>query len=72
MMKSVKLYGKEIDKSPDGTAENVFLTVSMKLSNGHFESSISIPLQSTDEERKRFTDSWLTMMEAGLKCGSVK
>jgi hypothetical protein len=44
------------------------LTVTIKLASGKFESSISIPLFSDDEAKKRFVDTWLALMEAGLKC----
>ena len=37
-----------------------------------FAGSIEIPLGCSQEERERFIYSWLTMMEAGIKCGEAR
>lgn len=46
------------------------LIMSIKLRSGRFESSISVPLFTTDAERQAFVESWFKMMEAGIKCGN--
>ncbi len=50
--------------------EDDVLIMSLRLASGKFESSIQVPLHASDEEKKAFIDSWLTVMEAGLRCGS--
>jgi hypothetical protein len=53
-----------------GEADAVELSV--RLVSGHFESSITVPLTATPEERKAFVDAWCGLMEAGIKVGSAK
>lgn len=44
----------------------------MWLSNNHFESQVSIPLFSTDEQKQEFIEAWLVLMQAGLNVGSMQ
>jgi hypothetical protein len=48
-----------------------YITLSVKLSNGQFDSSIQIPLESTAEEKQRLVVAWFNLMEAGIKCGQA-
>jgi hypothetical protein len=43
--------------------------MSVELKSGRFSSSIEIPLFATDDAKKAFIDSWLSLMEAGLQVG---
>lgn len=45
------------------------LILSVKLANGHFESSIRLPLHAADTEKKAFVDAWLDLMQAGIQVG---
>ena len=47
----------------------VVLHVTVELSNGHFKSSISVPLFADEHLRESFVESWLMMIEAGIKAG---
>lgn len=49
----------------------VFIELTIRLSNGHFSSSLTLPLDATDDERRKFVDAWLAMMDAGIKCGQT-
>lgn len=48
------------------------LIVTARLRSGRFESSIQVPLMAPDEEKHRFIDAWMTLMEAGVRCGPKK
>jgi hypothetical protein len=48
--------------------EDDVLIMHLKLASGRFESSIQIPLHSADEDKKKFVEAWLSLMEMGLKC----
>lgn len=52
--------------------DDVSLIMSVKLSNGHFESSVEVPLVCTDDEKRAFVDAWLKLMEAGIACGRTQ
>lgn len=52
--------------------EDDVLTMTIRLASGKFESSISIPLLSDEQAKRRFVDTWLTLMAEGLKCQPVK
>jgi len=45
------------------------IILSCKLKSGLFESSIEVPLYSTQEEMNRFAMAWLGLMDAGIKIG---
>jgi len=51
----------------DKGVEVVVMTVRLK--SGRFESSVELPLNCSDAEKKRFVESWLALMSAGLQCG---
>lgn len=46
------------------------MNIKLWLDSGKFESSIRIPLMASEAAKKEFVDSWLMLMEAGLKCRS--
>ena len=45
------------------------MNVKVWLTSGRFESSISVPLMASDDERRRFIDAWCDLMIAGVKLG---
>lgn len=47
---------------------NDVLIMSLRLKSGRFESSIQIPLKSSEAAKRQFMERWLALMEAGLKC----
>lgn len=53
-------------------AEDDVLVMSLRLKSGRFESSISVPLFASEEDKRRFVDSWLALMEAGLRCTDIR
>ena len=66
VVQQISRGGGGVKEKPDS------IIMSIKLRSGLFEGSIEIPLDSTKEERDRFIDSWLTMLQAGIKCGETK
>jgi len=56
-------WGKQMDDKDD------YLVVSIKLTSGKFDSSISIPLFADEDAKKAFIDAWLVLIEAGIKAG---
>lgn len=52
--------------------EDDILIMSLRLKSNKFESTIQIPLNSSEESRKNFIESWLNLMEMGLKCSPNK
>lgn len=44
------------------------LTIHLTLASKTFESTISIPLDASEEAKKAFIESWLNLMAVGLKC----
>lgn len=47
------------------------MILSVRLANGHFESSIQIPITATAAERDAFVLAWLGLMDAGVKVGQA-
>ena len=41
--------------------------LSLRLTDGTFESRITMPLDASAEGKKRFAAAWLQLMETGLK-----
>ncbi len=62
-MKTRPPSGEDVEEKDDT------LIISVKLASGRFESTIHCPLFCSNEDRKRFVDSWLDLMAAGIKCG---
>lgn len=48
--------------------EDDVLTMSLSLKSGRFESTVSVPLRASEDDKRRFVDSWLNLMVAGLRC----
>ncbi len=46
------------------------LVITARLESGKFESTIRIPLNSSEQQQKEFIESWLALMATGLKLGS--
>jgi hypothetical protein len=46
------------------------LNVKVWLTSGKFESSISVPLFASQEQRDEFVDAWFEMMIRGIRMGS--
>jgi len=57
-------------KPDDKEPEEEILVIEVYLRSRRFESKIQIPLHSPQEEKKKFIDRWLALMEAGLSMGS--
>jgi len=56
--------------APRDADEGDSLIVTVRLASGRFESTIQIPLMANDVDKKRFVESWLDLMAAGVKCGT--
>jgi hypothetical protein len=43
------------------------IELSVRITDGSYESRITMPADCTDEARKEFVRSWLAMQDSGLK-----
>lgn len=48
------------------------LIMSIRLKSNRFESTIEIPLYSSEGERQAFIEQWLVLMQAGLQCAKQR
>lgn len=46
-----------------------YVEFSVRLTNGHFESTLRCPLHDTDEKKRDHVAKWLQLIEMGLKLG---
>lgn len=48
-------------------SEQVYVVVTVELSNGHFRSSLKQPIDAPSHEKQAFVDKWLELMRFGLE-----
>lgn len=51
------------------TERPLMIELSVKLSNGQFESTITLPITATEDEMGRLARAWLELMTSALKIG---
>lgn len=49
----------------------VFLEFSIRLSNGHFESTLKCPLTDSTEQKQKTVERWLQLIQTGLQIGAT-
>lgn len=47
--------------------EDVHVELSVRLTNGHFETKVSLPVQASDSAREEAIMAWFKFIEAALK-----
>jgi hypothetical protein len=64
----MKRYDRKPAPEPAAEPEPV-VEFSVRLTNGHFESVLRVPLSETEEKKKEAVDKWLRMIQMGIEFG---
>ena len=57
-----------VKRVADMSEEIEVVVASIHLKSGRFQSSVELPLNCSETEKRRFIEAWLALMAAGLKC----
>lgn len=58
-----------VNSSPDNP---LFVELAVRLSDGNFESKVTVPVTATQEQRQKFVQSWFAMLQAALEIAKPK